>query len=83
MEREKNKLNNVGWLMLLILAALLLLHFLPKIYIGERALRQVDILSDVFPKPAIEEPDSLTLDSLLPPPPKPAFVDTCKTASLA
>ena len=79
MEREKNKLNNVGWLMLLILAALLLLHFLPKIYIGERALRQVDILSDVFPKPAIEEPDSLALDSLLPPPPKPAFVDTCKT----
>lgn len=79
MEQERNKLNNVGWLMLLVIVALLLLHFLPKIHLGERALRQVDILSDVFRKPVLEEPDSLALDSLLPPPPKPAFVDTCKT----
>ena len=79
MEKGKNRLNNVGWLMLLIIAALLLLHFLPKIQIGERSLRQVDILADVKKKPVATEMDSISIDSLLPPPPKPVFVDTCKT----
>ena len=79
MENERNRLNSVGWLVLLVIAALLALHFLPRIQVGDRALRQVDILSDVFPRPASTEPDSVALDSLLPPPPKPAFVDTCKT----
>ena len=79
MEKEKNRLNNVGLLMLLIIAALLLLHFLPKIQIGERSLRQVDILADLKKKPVATEVDSISIDSLLPPPPKPVFVDTCKT----
>lgn len=79
MEEGKNRLNNVGWLMLLVIAALLLLHFLPKIQIGERSLRQVDILADVMKKSAATEVDSISIDSLLPPPPKPVFVDTCKT----
>ena len=65
--------------MLLVIAALLLLHFLPKIQIGERSLRQVDILADVMKKPVEAEVDSISIDSLLPPPPKPVFVDTCKT----
>ena len=79
MENDKNRLNNVGWLMLLIIAALLLLHFLPKIQIGERSLRQVNILADVMKKSMEIEVDSISIDSLLPPPPKPVFVDTCKT----
>ena len=68
MENDKNRLNNVGWLMLLIIAALLLLHFLPKIQIGERSLRQVDILADVMKKTMETEVDSISIDSLLPPP---------------
>lgn len=73
---EKNRLNHTGWLVFIVLLALLAMHWLPDLKIGSRPLRRVDLLGDVrrpAPPPA-EEPDSL-----LPPPPKikPAFVDTC------
>lgn len=74
---EKNRLNQVGLLTLIVLGTLLLMHRLPDITVGGRTLRRVDMLADVRPpKPVVEEPDTL-----LPPLPevKPAFVDTCKT----
>lgn len=73
---EKNVLKYTALLMLVVMAVLLLLHFLPGVTIGGRVLRRVDILGDVrrLPEPAAEA------DSLIPPPPrvKPAFVDTCR-----
>lgn len=75
---EKNRLNYTGWLVFIVLVALLALHQLPDLKVGSRTLRRVDLLGDVRPpvSPPAEEPDSL-----LPPPPKikPAFVDTCPT----
>lgn len=73
---EKNRLKQTGWLVFLVLLALLAMHWLPGLKIGSRPLRRVDLLGDVrrlAPPPAEET------DSLLPPPPKikPAFVDTC------
>jgi len=65
--------------MALVIGTLLLLHFLPRMSLGNRPLRQVDILADVRPKAVVTETDSLEVDTLLPPPSKPAFVDTCKT----
>lgn len=72
---EKNVLQNTVWLAVLVLAALLLLHFLPAWDLGGHRMRRVDLLADVRRPdgPVAEE------DSLLPPPPrvKPAFVDSC------
>ncbi|MDO4164960.1 MAG: SGNH/GDSL hydrolase family protein [Bacteroides sp.] len=74
---EKNQLKYVCPLVLIVLAALLLMHFLPRITIGGHVMRRVDLLSDVRRE---REPVSQP-DTLLPPPPrvKPAFVDTCRT----
>lgn len=73
---EKNRLNHTGWLVFIVLLALLAMHWLPDLKVGNRILRRVDLLGDVRrpAAPPVEEPDSL-----LPPPPKikPAFVDTC------
>lgn len=73
---EKNRLNHTGWLVFIVLLALLAMHWLPDLKVGNRTLRRVDLLGDVRrpAAPPVEEPDSL-----LPPPPKikPAFVDTC------
>jgi len=78
MNNGKNHLNRSGWLTLLVLGILLLLYFLPQFNVGDRALRRVDLLSDVRPKDTLSV-DTLAVDSLLLPPPKPAFVDTCRT----
>ncbi len=63
-------------LVLLVVAALFALYWLPVIRWGDTELRRVDILSDLRPD---ESEDTATVDSLLPPPPKPLFVDSCKT----
>lgn len=63
-------------LALLVLLTLSALHFLPSIPWGEGTLRKVDLLSDLRP----DEPEEMEEDTLLLPPlPKPEFVDSCKT----
>lgn len=78
MDKGKNYLNRSGMLTLLVLGILLLLYFLPRFNVGGRTLRRIDLLSDVRPK-SPQVADTLVIDSFLPPPPKPAFVDTCRT----
>lgn len=73
---EKNYLKYTCLWALLVLVGLALMHFLPRLSVGEHVMRRVDVLADVrVPKVVEEEPDSL-----LPPPSrvKPAFVDTCR-----
>lgn len=76
----KNKIVATFLLTLLVVAGLEAMYFLPKLSLGGKTLRRVDLLSDVRPdKP---EPASLVADSdtlVLPPPVRPAFVDTCKS----
>ncbi|MEG2149891.1 MAG: SGNH/GDSL hydrolase family protein [Bacteroidaceae bacterium] len=61
---------------LLTFAGLVGLHFLPSISIDGHQLRKVDLFADLRP----EELDTLDTDTIaLPPPVKPAFVDTCRT----
>ena len=72
----KNYLSRTFILTLLVVVALLGLHFLPTITINGYTLRRVNLLSDV----EVKEPEPELLDTVpLPPPVKPAFVDTCKT----
>lgn len=73
---EKNVLKYTALLMFVVMAVLLLMHFLPSITINGRVMRRVDILGDVRrPSEPVNEQDTL-----MPPPPrvKPAFVDTCR-----
>ena len=68
---EKNELKKVGGLVLVVMAALLLLHWLPATEVGGHALRRVDILADVRPPLALaDEPDTLEVQL---PVAKPAF----------
>lgn len=72
----KNYVSHTFLLTLIIFAALVGLYFLPSLSVDEYTLRKVDIFADIrTPEPDEEEPDS----TLLPPPVKPVFVDTCKT----
>ncbi|NDW12905.1 hypothetical protein D0T50_08365 [Bacteroides sp. 214] len=75
----RNYIKHTTGLMLFILAALLLMNFLPPITVGEHTLREVDILSDIR-RPSFEEDEPQEDSLLLAPPPiiKPAFVDSCK-----
>ena len=78
----KNRINHIGIFIMLVLAALLLMGMLPQISVFGHPLRKVDILSDLHPK-NVENVDSLEVEEvLLPPPPKPAFVDTCRTGKV-
>jgi len=64
------------------MGALLLMGMLPQLYVYGHPLRKVNLLSDLYPKaddPDLDETDSVLL---LPPPPKPAFVDTCLTGKV-
>ena len=70
---EKNLLPHTALLAGLVLAALLLMHFLPHLEVGGRQLRHVDLLADVRPLPPVQAD---TLPAVLPSP-KPAFSDTC------
>ena len=73
----KNRLLYTFLFTLLVVAGLFALHFLPSLSFRNKPLRKVDLLSDIRIKKEVMEPmDSDTL--VLPPPVKPAFVDTCK-----
>lgn len=63
--------------MALVVAGLFALGYLPPLSIGGHSLRKVDLLADIRP-PSPQEPEADSLP-LLPPPPKPEFVDTCKS----
>ena len=77
---EKNELKKVGGLVLMVMAALLLLHWLPAIEVGGHALRRVDILADVRPPLVLaDEPDTLEVQL---PVAKPAFADTCPSGKV-
>ena len=74
----KNKLLYTFLFTLLVVAGLFAMHFLPSVSFRGEPLRRVDLLSDIRIKKEIAEPmDSDTL--VLPPPVKPAVVDTCKS----
>lgn len=77
---EKNELKKVGGLVLMVMAALLLLHWLPATEVGGHALRRVDILADVRPPLVFaDEPDTLEVQL---PVAKPAFADTCPSGKV-
>ena len=61
------------------MGGLLLMGMFPQFSLFGHPLRSVNMLSDLYPKRAT--PDSLDADSafLLPLPPKPVFVDTCRS----
>lgn len=63
-------------LTLIVVGALFGLHFLPPIQVDGTRLRKVDLLADIRPDVEEEVCDSDTV--VLPPPVKPAFVDTCR-----
>ena len=72
----KNHISRAFWFTFFIILFLGALHYLPSLSIEGHTLRKVNILSDILK----EEPEVALIDTLeLPPPVKPAFVDTCKT----
>ncbi len=72
----RNYISRTFWLTFLIVICLGALHYLPSLTVDGHTLRRVNILSDVqYKKPEIVLADTVQL----PPPVKPAFVDTCKT----
>ena len=72
----KNYIARTFILTLVVVAVLLGLYFVPAPTIGDHTLRRVNMLADI----EAEEPEEDVLDTVaLPPPVKPAFVDTCKT----
>lgn len=73
----KNYLKYSLWLVVVVVAILLALHYLPPLTIDGHALRRVDLLSDLrYPQaePAVSDSDSIPLPPVI----KPAFVDTCR-----
>lgn len=73
----KNYLKYSLGLVVVVVAILLALHYLPPLTIDGHTLRRVDFLSDLrYPQaePAVSDSDSIPL----PPVVKPAFVDTCR-----
>ncbi len=74
-----NRLSHTFWLTAGVVATLLALHALPSLRIGDRPLRRVDVLADVRPDPVREALPADTDTLVLPPPPRPDYVDTCKT----
>ena len=73
----KNYLWSSFVLLLIVMAVLTGMHFLPPINLFGHTMRQVDLLADLRNKLEVEE--SLEIDSLLLPKLKPLFVDTCKS----
>lgn len=72
----KNYLKYSLGLTLLILVALIGMHWLPTLTIDGHTLRRVDLLSDVrYPEPDEMDADSLPPALLI----KPTFVDTCRS----
>lgn len=75
----KNRIHHISILLLLVMGGLLLLGMFPQLYLFGHPLRTVNLFSDLYSKGSSS--DDLEADSalLLPPPPKPVFVDTCRT----
>ena len=72
----KNYIARTFILTLLVVVVLLGLYFVPTPTVDGYTLRRVNMLADI----EAEEPEEEPLDTVvLPPPVKPAFVDTCKT----
>lgn len=71
----KNYIVRTFLLTLIIFVALVGLHFLPTLSVDGYTLRKVDIFADIR-TPEFDESEADSI--LLPPPVKPAFVDTCK-----
>lgn len=71
---EKSVLRHTALWVFLVIGLLLLVGRLPQLTWHGHILRRVDLLADVHPLPPV------VCDSdTLPPPPRPAFVDTCRT----
>ena len=75
----KNRIHHISILLLLVMGGLLLLGMFPQFFLFGHPLRTVNLFSDLYSKGSSS--DDLEADSalLLPPPPKPVFVDTCRT----
>lgn len=71
-----NHLKDTFWLTVIVLSALLLLHYLPSTIICGHTLRKVDMLSDIrSSKTDLSVPDTLPLVA----PKSKILVDTCKS----
>lgn len=71
----KNYLKYSLWLTLVVVVALLGLHWLPVLTIDGHTMRRVDLLGDLrFPELEADS-DSIALPPII----KPAFIDTCRT----
>jgi len=75
----KNHIYHIGIMIILVLGALLLMGMLPQYSVFGHQMRKVDVVSDLRMKTI--EPDTIEA-VLLPPPPKPAFVDSCQTGKV-
>jgi hypothetical protein len=71
----KYNFSRVWMFVLLTIVLVGALRYLPTLSLGGHTLRRVNLLADILRK----EPKPEPVDTLLPPPPKPAFVDSCKT----
>lgn len=69
-----NYLKKSLWMTLIVLAILLLLHFLPTIKIGSYTMKRVDLMSDVTKQDTTDEVVSL-------PPLKKEFKDSCRAGT--
>ena len=73
----KNKITATFVFTLLVVVGLLVLYYVPEVKIDGKALRRIDLLSDLRPDAPVEEVSD-TDSVVLPRPVKPVFVDSCK-----
>ena len=78
----KNRIHHIGILILLVMGGLLLMGLLPQLSVFGHPLRPVNLLSDLYPKEDALDSTQAEDATLLPPPPKPAFVETCPTGKV-
>ena len=72
----KNKIVATFWFVLLVIAGVEALHFLPVLNVGGKPLRKVDLLADIR-KDEVVEIEVADSDTVVLPVVKPLFVDTC------
>lgn len=73
----KNKIVATFWFVLLVIAGVEALHFLPVLNVGGKPLRKVDLLADIR-KDEVVEIEVADSDTVVLPVVKPLFVDICK-----
>lgn len=78
----KNRIHHIGILILLVMGGLLLMGLFPQLSVFGHPLRPVNLLSDLYPKEDSLDATQAEDAMLLPPPPKPAFVETCPTGKV-